>query len=178
MITQSIHAVAAAQSQEASSRLNDAEDTRGLSLARQQRVLVTTAEALSSLSMELSTHLALPSVSLIAAVATEIVSDLAAHYLSENQHTSDQQGMHIVASNAPTLPDTSIPEIADLFRLIVSQAVGQDETTTTELEVIMIAKHIVKQRADALFMSTPNAGTHSLAREVGDPTAMTNEDMH
>lgn len=164
-MTESIHAVAAAQSQGESEFSSNPNTHTQLSLARQQRVLVTTAEALSFLCAESSTELALPSVPLIATAAIDAVSDLAACYLGDNQRPAEFGVSQVVASNAPSLPEAMIPEIANMFRLILSEAVGHEEGSTTELEVMMAVKGIIKQRGEFLTVSTPSAGSRSLSAD-------------
>lgn len=153
VITESIRSVADAQSQQDSNASHDPDSLlRRISLARQQHVLVTTAETLSSLSMDISAHLTLPSVSLIAAVAIDIISDLAGQC---SLHAAGESDAQVVVSNAPALTDTSIPEVANLFTLLVAQAVGHGESPPTELEVMMTVKGLVKQQGISLFASTP-----------------------
>lgn len=105
---------------------------------------MTTAEALSSLSMEISAHLALPSVSLIAAIATETVTELA-HTWRQLTHANDLSARDVVGSNVPSLPDASIRDVTSSLAACLGQAVGHGETTSTELEVMMVVRDLVKQ---------------------------------
>jgi hypothetical protein len=150
VVSESIRAVAGAQSQEdATTFTNDPSHVlRRVLLARQQRVLVTTAEALTSLSLESSAQPALPSVSLIAAVATDIVSELADRKLATDRivEVSEPQ---TVASNAPPAVHASIQEIANLFQAAVAHAVGQGDSPSTELEVMMAAKNLLKEGGES-----------------------------
>lgn len=150
VVSESIRAVAGAQSQEEATFTDDPSHVlRRVSLARQQRVLVTTAEALTSLSLESSSHLALPSVSLIAAVATDIVTALAERKLATDGIVKVAEPP-IIASNASATVDAAIQEIANLFQAIVAQAVGQGDSPSTELEVMIAARDLVKEGSEAL----------------------------
>jgi len=140
VVSESIRAVADAQSQEDAAFTSDPSHViRRVSLARQQRVLVTTAEALTSLSLE-SAHPPLPSASLVAAVATDIVSELAERNLGRTAELSEPPN---AGSNA--IVDASIQELANLFQALVARAVGQGDSPSTELEVMMAAKGLITE---------------------------------
>jgi hypothetical protein len=153
VVSESIRTVADAQSQEEAAFTSDPSHVlRRVSLARQQRVLVTTAEALTSLSLESLSHLALPSAPLIAAVATDIVSELAKQKLGISR-TVEASEPPIVASNSHAIVDASIQDIASLFQAVVARAVGQGDSPSTELEVMMAAKSLVNEGEAGLIPS-------------------------
>jgi len=147
VVSESIRAVADAQSQEDAAFTSDPSHVlRRVSLARQQRVLVTTAEALTSLSLESSAHPPLPSASLVAAVATDIVSALAELNLGTNRSAELSEPPN-AGSNA--IVDASIQELANLFQAVVSRAVGQGDSPSTELEVMMAARGLITEAGEA-----------------------------
>jgi len=144
VVSESIRAVADAQSQEDAAFTSDPSHVlRRVSLARQQHVLVTTAEALTSLSLESSAHPPLPSASLIAAVAIDITSALA----ERNLGTAELSEPPNAGSNA--VVDASIQELANLFQAVVARAVGQGDSPSTELEVMMAARGLITEGGEA-----------------------------
>jgi hypothetical protein len=144
VVSESIRAVADAQSQEDTAFTSDPSHVlRRVSLARQQHVLVTTAEALTSLSLESSAHPPLPSASLIAAVATDIASALAERNLGTNCTAElSEPGSNVIV-------DASIQELANLFQAVVAGAVGQGDSPSTELEVMMAARGLITEGGEA-----------------------------
>ncbi|KAF8308110.1 hypothetical protein DL93DRAFT_1962949 [Clavulina sp. PMI_390] len=178
VITASIHVIAAAQSEAVPDPSSETE-SHALRLARQQRVLVVTAEALSAPAVDpitgSSVQLSLPSAPLMAAVATEAISHLAVPYLLHPRTSPDalaSQATATVASNAPVLSEAAISDIANTFRLALNQAVSRDDVPTTELEAMMKVKALVRQQGVSMApFQIPNSNnfmlSHSLHAQLG-----------
>jgi len=131
VVTEASRQVAQAQSEVACSHdYNDPMNQRQLSLARQQQVLVASAEALTATVLDGSVPNVSPGNEQLAKVTQELVDELARNSL--------------IGTERPTFPDT--PTLAEGFKSTVAHAVDRGDTISSEVDVILAAQALARER--------------------------------
>jgi hypothetical protein len=120
---------------------------RGVSLAKEQQVLVTTAEALSSGHSSLDAQQA--SVPGMAAAATDLVGNLAWLQLAQGTNIQDLGDESL--SPESTAPGLSVLQLAQTLHSSIAHAVSLGSEASTELDVVVAAQSIAHQHRDRIL---------------------------
>jgi hypothetical protein len=164
VIAEAIQNVAQAQSQSGVTlHGNTAQIQRQVDLAKQQQVLVATAQALSVGMLDTQNSEVLPAISTLAHAARDVVNEVARHIVLERAARMPET---LSASNtglAQPSQSLSIKEVAVGLQTSVAQAVHHSDAMSSELEVLMNACALVKQQGQ---MGVPTAPPASMAPSV------------